>query len=192
MDWEAYFAAVADQPPHEVYDLAAPYFPPAGHALDLGAGTGRGAAFLRGRGLTVTAVDNQPTALATLRGRFRDDPGVEVVDASLAEFVPPPCDVVAAAFSLFFLPPDEFDAAWARVRAALRPGGVFLGQFLGPRDSWAPRGYATHDAEAVRALLAGGEVRHWEEVERPGRTATGNDKHWHVFHVVWTHGVGPG
>jgi len=184
MDWEAYFAAVEDQPAHPVFGIAKAHFMAGGQAIDLGAGTGRGTQFLREAGLRVIALDNQPTSVATLRARFGTDEGVEIWDTSMADTEIPPVDVVAAAFSLFFLPPNDFDRVWARVRTALRPGGVFLGQFLGPRDDWAPRGYATHDADAVRGLLAGWDIQHWEEVERAGQTAVGNPKYWHVFHVV--------
>lgn len=184
MDWDEYYRAVQDQPAHPVFELARPYFPPTGLALDLGAGTGRGTHFLREAGLRVTAIDSDPTAIAALQDRFGADPDVEVLHAGLTEAPLPPCDVIAASFSLFFLPPTEFERLWARVRTALRPGGVFLGQFLGPRDDWAARGYSTHDADAVRELLAGWQVHHWQEDERPGRTATGTPKYWHVFHVV--------
>ena len=38
--------------------------------------------------------------------------------------------------------------------------------------------------EYVEALLSPFEVEHLEEVNRPGKDAMGNPKHWHLYHIV--------
>jgi tellurite methyltransferase len=74
---------------------------------------------------------------------------------------------------------------WTRVRASIRRGGRFSGHLFGDRDSWvSTRDMTFHTRADAEALLAGLELERFDEVEEDGETATGNAKHWHVFHVV--------
>jgi hypothetical protein len=73
---------------------------------------------------------------------------------------------------------------WARIRAAVRPGGRFAGELLGERDTWAemPERTAMTRAEA-EALFDGWRVERFEEEENDGEACSG-PKHWHLFHVI--------
>lgn len=184
VDWREYYAATAQKPLHPMLGLAEPHIPREGLALDLGCGVGRATQFLRERGLRVWAIDREAEAIEATRARVRDDAGVELVLGEFQSVALPPAEVVVALFSLFFLPPEEFAAFWPTVVGAIRPGGVFVGQFLGPNDDWRDRGYTLHDAAAVRSLMEGFDVLYSEEAERDGETAVGSPKHWHVHHVI--------
>ena len=107
----------------------------------------------------MTAVDRDPVALGALRGQVRGSGLVKIVHASFAEAVLPEAYLVHAGYSLPFCAPADFPGVWAAVRGALVPGGVFAGQFLGPRDGWAGSdGMTFHDAGEVGELVrrAGG------------------------------------
>lgn len=183
--WAEYFEATADRPPHAIFDLLDPLLPPGGgDAIDLGCGAGRGTFRLLERGLRVTATDQSAEAIERIRAKAPPDAPLSLICAPFQDLALDSYDVVVACFSLFFLPPPEFALFWPRVKASVRPGGVFAGQFLGVNDEWKGRGYTVHDKAAAEALLDGFEVLHFEEDEEDGSTATGEAKHWHVFHVI--------
>jgi SAM-dependent methyltransferase len=98
-----------------------------GRALDLGAGEGRNALWLAGRGWRVMAVDFSEVALDKAR-RIAVGRGVEVefVHADLTEYQPE-----RAAFDLVLvlylhLPWHQMTTVLGRARAALASGGTFL------------------------------------------------------------------
>jgi hypothetical protein len=97
----------------------------------------------------------------------------------------PEADLVNASFSLPFCTPDRFDEVWARVRAGLAPGGRFAGQLFGDRDGWVgSKDLVFLPRARVEVLLDGLELERFDELEEDGRTALGDAKHWHVFHIV--------
>lgn len=160
-------------------------------ALDLGSGSGRDTIFLLGAGFDkVDAVDSHPEAARFIellpedsrhhlefhQTTFDDfDFGIEVYD------------VMNAQNSLAFNPRDTFEEMFGRLKASLRPGGIFVGNFFGDRDEWNTsadsRIYLTKGQ--VAALFSDMEMLAFEEVDDPeGVTARGTKKHWHRFYVV--------
>jgi SAM-dependent methyltransferase len=155
-------------------------------AADLGCGIGRDALVLLRAGWRVWALDAQAEALTELRRRA-DGEGLgalEPVHGRFEDTVLPPCDLVNASFALFACSPERFPTFWAGLVAALRPGGRFAGQLLGPRDSWAGRADTTSiDRAALDGLLAGLALERLEEEETDVVTPVGEPKHWHIWHV---------
>ena len=185
-DWLSYFAVTADKPAHPLFDRLDDVLPeePGGRAIDLGCGPGRGVLRLLARGLHVTAVDVHQEALDMVRERVPADAPLELVRASFEDLDLGRYDVAVGCFSLFFLPPEAFAAFWPRLVDAIEPGGIWAGEFLGVNDSWKDRGYTVHTREQAEALLEGFEVLLFTEDEADGPTATGEAKHWHVFHTI--------
>jgi hypothetical protein len=67
----------------------------------------------------------------------------------------------------------------------LRPGGWLAVDLFGDRDTWSDDdGITTLTRDEVDRLLAGWHVVEIDEEEVEGRTFSGTDKHWHVFHVL--------
>jgi tellurite methyltransferase len=166
-------------------------------AVDLGCGEGRDTLELVRRGWRVLAIDSSPEALARLEanvaqvGRGQDGAAAAVLETRLAAFEDTPmpaADLINASFSIPHCSPEDFPRIWERIVGAIRPGGRFAGQFFGVNDSWAtkPDGVTRtyHTRAQVDAMLAPFEVEKLEEIERPGKTALGEPKYWHVFHVV--------
>lgn len=98
-----------------------------GPVLSLGEGEGRNAVFLAQRGLEVLGVDLSPVGLEKARGLAAErGVRIETLVADLAEYVPP-AEAFGAVVSIFAHTPSAVRRQLhARVRAALRPGGVFL------------------------------------------------------------------
>ena len=155
-------------------------------AIDLGCGSGIDTLAMLRAGWRVFATDAEPEAIRRLRDRVPDDlsPGLNVQLARMEDVELPPADLVWAGFSLFFCRPDRFVDVWSRIRAVLRPDGRFAGQVLGDRDTWAgEEDVSSFTREQALALLDGLVIESVEEEEEDG-DAWGDQKHWHVFHIV--------
>ena len=184
-DWVRHYDAVAGSEPRETLVGALERFDEPGVAVDLGCGTGRDTIELLRRGWRVLAIDAEAEAIRRLRSNTGDDELLETQVAGFEEAALPACDLVNSSFALPFCPPQRFDALWSRIGAALRPGGRFSGQLFGDRDGWAPDpGITFHTYTDVERLLADYEVERFEEVEVDRKTAVGDPKHWHLFHVI--------
>ncbi|MBX3118427.1 MAG: class I SAM-dependent methyltransferase [Fimbriimonadaceae bacterium] len=180
---DVYFSAVLAKPVHPIYHTLEPFLPKQGLALELGCGVGNGALWLADKGLNVIAIDASAEAVDILKGRLQDRTNITVKTATMEKMPFPKADVVVAAFCLFMLSPEDFAKVWRKIKRALKPGGIFMGELLGPNDEWASNSL-THSRQEVSRLLRGMERIHFEEVERDGKTVQGDLKHWHVFHLI--------
>ena len=140
-----YYQRTGERPPRETLlcalDRWAETAAGAGHAVDLGCGTGRDTIELLRRGWSVLAIDAEPDAIAGLRARPDLPPGTRL-ETHVTRFEDtdwPACDLVNASFALPLCPPQAFGPHWRRLVASIRPGGRFAGQLYGDRDSWAGR-----------------------------------------------------
>lgn len=159
-------------------------------AIDIGCGTGNDSVFLLKHGYQVLAIDAQRQALMHLRkvsprklrpalttriARFENLRRRDLCSASL----------INAAYSMFFCSPSAFGRFWRNLAHALVPGGVFCGQFLGLRDTWARRpGMTGLSKRALKKLFSDFEIIELSELDERGGTATGRAKHWHVYTVI--------
>jgi SAM-dependent methyltransferase len=102
-----------------------------GRALDVGCGEGADALWLAGRGWQVTAVDFARTALergARHAAALGDDVAARVdwVHADLRTWTPPEASFDLVSAQYMHLPPDPRRALFARLAAAVAPGGTLL------------------------------------------------------------------
>jgi demethylmenaquinone methyltransferase/2-methoxy-6-polyprenyl-1,4-benzoquinol methylase len=101
-------------------------FAPHGDVLELACGTGLWTRHLVAHAESVTAVDAAPEVLAINRARVNDD-RVRYVKADLFGWTPDAVyDACVFSFWLSHVPEDRFDAFWAMVASALKPGGRVL------------------------------------------------------------------
>ena len=191
--WLEFLDATRDVPPRPNLLRALKYLPETGCALDLGCGAGHDTLALLRHGLQVTAVDLLPEAV-DLTIQKAEQAGLESSLQALCcrfeDYIPgKKYDLVYSGFSLPFCPPKYFPETWKRLCLALAPGGLLAVQLFGNHDEWAESGehpeITFHSRDDVEKLSADFEKLHFEEVERPGWTATGKRKYWHVFHLLF-------
>src|SRR5262249_23935740 len=193
-DWKSYFDAVAGLPARETLVFALGQFEKEGAeaplAVDLGCGDGRDAVVMLERGWSVVAVDSGAEGIARLERRVSGEARgrLRTIVARYEDAQWPRCDLVNASFSIPHCSPAHFPGLWERIARSIRPGGRFAGQLFGVNDSWAKRPDGVtrpyHTRGEVEAMLAAFEVEMLSEVEQDGKTAFGEPKYWHVFHVV--------
>jgi len=184
--WTDFYKATKDNPHWPLMERGALLVDHPGHALDLGCGAGRDTRWLLSQGWQVTAVDAQPEAIAYLAGLPQDKLRAVHSNFEDFEFEPEAYDLISSQFSLPYVPESSFYDLFARVKQAIKPGGVFAGHFFGNHDEWnTPESNMTFLArEEVDALLSDLDVIEISVEDEMGATATGSMKHWHVFHVI--------
>ncbi|PSN12008.1 class I SAM-dependent methyltransferase [filamentous cyanobacterium CCT1] len=190
--WMQYYQAVAGRPPRPTLLKALEYHDQAPEALpkfavDLGCGDGRDTVELLNRGWRVLAIDGETEAIARLRQR--DDCGRTHLETRVQRFedltLPPDISLINASFCLPFCPPEQFPDLWDEIVATLALGGRFCGQLFGDRDSWAVYNDMNHHSrDQVNQLLTPFVVEWLEEENHPGKTALGEEKHWHIYNIV--------
>jgi len=193
-DWSAYYQAVAGRPPRDtllkaldLFDLEKSTKSPR-LAIDLGCGDGRDTVELLRRGWQVLAIDGNKEAIAKLCDRKDIDSTwleTQVMcfeDLVLPDFV----HLINSSFALLFCHPEDFPNLWNKITKSLESGGRFCGQLFGDRDTWATTypNMTHYPKEKVEELLQPFKVEYFEEEEHHGETAIGEQKYWHIFHIV--------
>jgi SAM-dependent methyltransferase len=129
--------------------------PKGAKVLDLGCGTGRAAAFMRDAGLTVDAWDASPEMADLARDLHGIDVTLAAFDALGAKAA---YDAIYANFSLLHAPRADMPDNLARIRAALKVGGLFhLGLKTGDGETRDALGrfYAYYQDPELTQLLQG-------------------------------------
>jgi trans-aconitate methyltransferase len=156
-------------------------------AIDFGCGGGVETRAMLTSGWRVLALDGEPgtrdRVLSTTQGSTQERLTVETIHFPDLTVLPA-ADLVYAGYSLPYIHPDDFARVWPLIRASLRLGAWFAGNFFGDRDSWADNPDETFFIEeAVRALFEGMEIMSFKEEDEDGQADSG-PKHWYVFDVI--------
>ncbi len=186
-DWKAYYEAVAERPPRKTILKALAAFETPGIGIDLGCGDGRDTVEMLRQNWAVLAIDKEPDAIARLLAR--PDINTLQLTTQTVSFeqlqLPKPVNLINASFSLPFCSPDAFPTLWNQIFNSLVPGGRFCGHLFGDRDSWNDSELInTFTLQQVKTLLQAYTVELLEEEEHPGKTPLGEDRYWHIFHIV--------
>src|SRR3954449_10587099 len=183
----AYIAARRFDPPRPLLIKAADLAEPKGHALDAGAGALNATKYLLSIGFKhVTAFDSSPVSQQIAEELPADQ--LTFVLARFEDFAYPDTayDLVNAEFSLPFIDAHTFPSVFSKLLGSVKTGGLFTGQLFGPNDSWniPESGMNFHSRSDVERLLRGWTVVELTEEDHPGKTKLGEDKHWHIFHLI--------
>jgi tellurite methyltransferase len=186
-DWETYFKKHANRKPREQLVRAVSFCSSKENALDLGAGTLIESAFLLETGFShVFAVDSSPQSIEFSKYFDPEKFNLETKKFSDFVFTPNTYDLINAQYALPFHGKENFEQFIDGVKSSLRVGGIFVGQFFGINDGWntSESKLVFHTKEVVQSMLSGMEIIELHEEEKDGSTASGNTKHWHVFHFI--------
>ncbi|MEM8599018.1 MAG: class I SAM-dependent methyltransferase [Bacteroidota bacterium] len=137
---------------------AVPTYVPAGSTvLELAAGEGRNAVWMAMQDYRVTALDFAAEGLVKTNALAAEHGvTVETVQADVTTWDPPyEWDAVVATF--LHLAEDARPAVYGLIRRALRPGGVFIGEWYRPEQ--ATGGYTSGGPRDVTMLVASSEVQ---------------------------------
>ena len=186
-DWKAYYDVVANRPPRKTLLTTLAAFEEPGVAIDLGCGEGRDTVEMLRQNWAVLAIDQNPDAIASLRARSIAN--IARLATQIASFekiqLPQPVDLINASFSLPFCSNEDFSRLWIQILNSLGTGGRFCGHLFGERDSWRDGELINCFTRAqVAALLKPYAIEMLEEEEHPGKTPLGEDRYWHIFHIV--------
>ncbi|WP_024772530.1 methyltransferase domain-containing protein [Aquimarina macrocephali] len=157
-------------------------------AIDLGCGNGVDTFALLQDKWNVLAVDKQNEALSRIKENTPDT-YQEQLQLSLNSFENieelPNCQLINATFSLPFCHPDHFDKLWNIITSSITKKGIFSGHFFGINDSWNSNLEMTfHTQKQITELFNRFDIEYYNEIEKQGKTISGKEKYWHVFHIV--------
>jgi tRNA (cmo5U34)-methyltransferase len=159
------------------------------HALDLGAGTGLFSSLLLERvpQARIDLFDGSAAMLDQAKARFsgRADFGYRIGDMADAE-LGGPYDLVISALAIHHLSDEDKQGLFARILAALRPGGLFVNaeQVLGPTPEAEARYGAVWREQAGANGISPGEIEAAEIRMRTDRCAPLEDQ------LVWLRQAG--
>ena len=186
-DWNAYYDSVANRPPRKTILTALAAFDKPGIAVDLGCGDGRDTVEMLRQNWAVLAIDREPDAITRLLAR----PNLNTLQLStqIVSFeelqLPAAVDLINASFCLPFCDPAAFPPLWNKIFNSLVSGGRFSGHLFGDRDSWSSSELInTFTRSEVETLLQSYAIELLEEEEHPGKTPLGEERDWHIFHIV--------
>lgn len=153
--------------------------------LEIGAGGGADALEFARHGWTVHAYDSDDTLSSRLVENSRMPGHVTFHHGDVAhveEF--PAADAVYAAYALPMLG-DDLPAVWARLRDAVKPGGVLAVDVFGDKDSWTDsEDIATLSHAEIDQMFSGLQILDRVVRDEDGRSFRDDKKHWHVISTL--------
>lgn len=187
ISWKKYFDTRSQKGERELLREALQYVTNKGIALDLGAGSMNDSKYLLSQKFEhVIAMDSDPEAVDFTREIASER--FEFAHETFQSFYFQEnfYDLINAQYALPFLPQNEFQIVFSKILSALKQSGVFCGQLFGVKDTWNKEGSMMnfHTEDSIRNLFSGFQIIKLIEEEKDGKTALGNDKHWHVFHFI--------
>lgn len=186
MNWKPYFEKHEKRKPREQLVKAVSFCIKRGNALDLGAGTMIESKFLLRKGFKVTAVDNAPEVKKYAKSIKNKKFILANLPFQKYKFPKNTFDLINAQFALPFHGKKGFNTFIKNIEMALKPNGVFVGQFFGKKDSWndGKEEIVFHSKPQVLKLLSSMKILEFIEEEKDGITASGHKKHWQIFHFI--------
>lgn len=184
-DWSDYYKATSSKPPRPLLVKALEFVKNKDRAIDLGGGALNDAKYLLDQGFDVTVIDKSP--LVEKEAKNVPNDRLHTLTTAFEDFNFPKeeYDLASAMFALSFTAPDHFNSVFKKIKDSLKKGGIFCGQFFGVRDEWKTNPKMIFHTEAqAKELFHDFDVISFREDEKDDKTAKGDMKHWHVFHVI--------
>ncbi|MCA3883149.1 class I SAM-dependent methyltransferase [Vibrio vulnificus] len=156
-------------------------------AIDCGCGTGSDIAYLNEQGFDVFGFDVNADSISICRDRFGSTNNVYLSQESFETFNFQSAGIVIANSSLFFADPAELGSTMQKITSSVDNGGIFAGDFLGYKDSWA-NGFRVPTAPVTKKelleIFTDFDILAFSERDEVGKTLIGMEKHWHTYSLV--------
>ena len=186
-DWQTYYNQHLSRPPRPILAKAVSFCKSKDTALDLGAGTLVESKFLLDSGFNkVVAVDNSQEIRDFAKSINDSRLEIKITSFQDLELVPGTYDLITAQYALPFYGKEGFGEFIGKLISSLKKDGVFVGQFFGDRDAWndGTKDMAFQTKDEAITLLKNLNIIEFAEEEKDGIVASGESKHWHVFHFI--------
>lgn len=184
-NWAEYYDKTRNMPPRSLLITALRHVKNKNKAIDIGGGALHDTRYLLNLGFEVTVIDNEPLLAKETEHIKSDRLNVHVTSFEDFEFGVSKYDLASAMYALPFNPPASFADVFNNIKQSLVKDGIFCGQLFGINDTWSTNSKMTfHTKEQIEKLLKGMEIIQLTEEDEDGKTANGQPKHWHLFHVI--------
>jgi len=186
-NWNDYNRERKNNPPRDTLLFALKKFSEEGKvngsAFDIGCGPGNDTVELLSNGWQVIATDSNPDVLNYLEPLLKKYTNkLEIQITSFEDINWKETELVNASFALPFCPKEYFNYLGDNIRANIRVGGRFSGQFFGMKDEW--KDLVRHTRKEIIEMFSGFDFEMIGEIEKDDRAASEEMKHWHIFNIV--------
>lgn len=156
-------------------------------AIDLGCGAGRDTVFLIKNGWNVIGIDRKDTSKIISSQLTNEE--LNQFTFSLQNFETieiPKTNLIIANFSLPFCSGEYFYGLWNKIKDAIVKDGYFVGNLFGTNDSWCniKENMTFLRKVEIVELFINFNIIMFNEIEEDGKTAMGENKHWHLFNII--------
>ncbi|MDH5402033.1 MAG: class I SAM-dependent methyltransferase [Candidatus Heimdallarchaeota archaeon] len=193
-DWLEYYRITSNRAPRDTLLQCLKLFKKEGEpnnksAIDLGFGSGNDTLELLNNNWNVLAVDSEENASKFLLSRISNShqEKLQIITSGFENVTYPKSSLINASYSLPFCKSENFKDFWSKLIESLVPGGRICGQLFGIEDQWNKENRENTtflSLEEFNKLFKGLELEFFKEVKEDGKTASGIDKFWHIFHFV--------
>lgn len=184
--WDVFCQATKDRPPREILVKALELVPTTGKAIDIGAGALNETRYLLQKGFEVTAIDAEPSVAKEAKKLKNKKLHFHLTRYEDFDFPKNQYVLAVAMFALPFTNPSSFSSVLRNIFESLKSEAVFVGHFFGIKDEWNRKdsGINFHTKAQLVDLFKDFSILSLKEIEEEGKTATGQNKHWHFFEII--------
>lgn len=155
--------------------------------IDLGCGAGRDSIFLAQHKARVIGIDRENVEERIRKKLSEEEQKYFIFQRQKFEEIQlQKCNAIIANYSLFFCQRQKFFELWRKIGENLIEGGIFVGTFIGPKDSWAraKEDVFTITRQELLDLFRNFKILKLEEKEQDKKTGLGQQKHWHIYEII--------
>lgn len=186
MSWKEYLNKTTNKPANPLLTEALINISNKSYALDLGAGSLRDTKCLAEFGFrNIDAVDSCPETALIAKIPHSEVVKIHTMTFNDFKYKKNKYDLINAHYSLPFHGRKNFFKLWNRIIKSLKINGVFVGQFFGEEDEWrSDPNLIFHNNQQINHMFKNFTIIKQEEEKRTRSTTLGNNKYWHVFHII--------